>query len=187
MPTTVKEGERLVWCQPMQRKDCQLTPTDITHAITWFREETGQKPALILVHPSKHQMAEENSSGIRVEALGGVLAWEVWLSPTEHFVTPSIARDFFGGQIGEGRHEIKTRPRIPLGRRPTDLPIEKVMQLHGQELGVRAIAKRLSTEGIEVSRMAIHRAIKKAEAKLQLQLPLEDRTTGKKQDRRRTK
>lgn len=76
-------------------------------------------------------------------------------------------------QIEEKRHEIQTRHIIPLGRPSADLPMDKVLSWRrDEELGVRAIAKRLNSQGFKVSRMAVHRAIKKEEAKAQLELPI---------------
>lgn len=88
--------ETIVWCEPQERKDMSLRPSDIGRAIEWFREQTEQEPRLILVHPTKEDMARENAGHIRVEPLGGVLASEVWLSPAEHFVTPLPATEFLG-------------------------------------------------------------------------------------------
>ena len=87
LPTGNQPIEAVVWCEPQERKDMSLGPSDIGRAVEWFREQTGQEPGLILVHPSKEDMAKENGN-IRVETRGGVLASEVWLSAAEHFVTP---------------------------------------------------------------------------------------------------
>ena len=94
--------EATVWCEPQERKDMSLHPGDITRAIEWFREQTGQEPRLILVHPTKEGMARESAGNITVETRGGVLASEVWLSPAEHFVTPLVTppptTEFLGGE-----------------------------------------------------------------------------------------
>ena len=96
LPTENQPIEATVWCEPQERKDMSLHPGDITRAIEWFREQTGQEPRLILVHPTKEGMAREDAGNIRVEPLGGVLASEVWLSAAEHFVTPLPATEFLG-------------------------------------------------------------------------------------------
>jgi len=88
LPTENQPIEAAVWCEPQERKDMSLCPSDITRAIEWFTERTGQEPRLILVHPTKEGMARGNAGNIRVEPLGGVLASEVWLSAAEHFVAP---------------------------------------------------------------------------------------------------
>ena len=87
-PTENRPVEATVWCEPQERKDMSLCPGDIARAIEWFREQTGQEPRLILVHPTKEGMARKKAGNIRIETLGGVLASEVWLSAAEHFVAP---------------------------------------------------------------------------------------------------
>lgn len=85
LPTENQPIGTAVWCEPQERKDMSLCPGDIARATSWFKEQTGQEPGLILVHPSKEDMARENAGNITVETLGGVLASEVWLSPAKHF------------------------------------------------------------------------------------------------------
>jgi len=101
LPTENQPVEAVVWCEPQERKDMSLRPGDIARAITWFTEQMGQEPKLILVHPTKEGMARENAGNIRVEPLGGVLASEVWLSAAKHFVTPPSGDDMTDQKIAD--------------------------------------------------------------------------------------
>lgn len=183
----------LVWCEPMERKSPQLIATDISHAITWFREETGQEPRLIMVHPSLEAMARENSNGIAVQAVGGCLAWEVWLSlvakspqtlppekpqpvdmpegssrvtPTEE-PPPSSPPD--ASESKSGRDKTKARGKLPTAMvSQGGLPLKKIMRWHNKGLSTRTIADRLSGQGSTISYRTIARVISR-----QLQLSME--------------
>jgi thioesterase domain-containing protein len=64
-------------------------------------------------------------------------------------------------QIGKWRNQTQTRPIVPLERRKTELPLEKVLEMMAQGLGARRIAKRLTKKGSKVSFMAPDRAPEK--------------------------
>lgn len=178
-------AEALVWCEPQERKNMSLVQGDIGRAIAWFGEVTGQQPELIMVHPSNEHIAMENSNGIRVQTLGGVLASEVWLSVEDNFVMPKLATDvvtesisgYFQAQpmeIPTEKEKTKmstlnsTSPKVdnfrPRGRPKTykklSLPDDKIKQLHKEGLGAKAIASKLKREqGIPVSYKTIQRVL----------------------------
>jgi len=159
---TTSDFKVAVWAEPQERLDMHLMPSNIEKALAWFKDKAGQEARLIMVHPNNEGLAKQNSNDIKVATMGGILASEVWLSSSDNFVTPSPARDFLTSQIEDERYKIETRPRIPVGRPCSDLPMEKILALHSEGLGARAIAKRLSDEGINVSYITVHRALKKA-------------------------
>ena len=163
-------GPMVTWCEPMQRGDLKLAPSDIQDALAWFKETTGHDAKLIVLNPKNDHYAREAGDGVKVEYLGGCLTWEVWLSAEDNFVTQQahIRTDTDLGQ--QRRNEIMIRRILPIGRPSIDLPMEKVTALAAKGLGYRAIAKTLQAEGIQVSHMAVSRAIKK----LQRELPTDE-------------
>ena len=162
-------GPMITWCEPIQRGDLRLAPGDIEDALTWFKETTGQDAKLIVLNAKNERYAKEAGDSVKVEYLGGCLTGEVWLSAEDIFVTPKpyIQTDTDFEQ--KKRNEIQTRCFLPVGRPSLDLPTEKITELAAQGLGYRLIARRLQSEGIQVSHMAISRAMKK----LQSELPID--------------
>lgn len=77
------------------------------------------------------------------------------------FVTPRLATSSLDSQLSEKRNKSNMRPMTPLGRPTRDLPVEKIAELRAQGLGARSIAKQLQAEGVKVSFMTIHRALKR--------------------------
>lgn len=152
--------EWIVWADQIKRGDLQLAPGDIEDSLAWFRDKAGQVPKMIALNPQNEHLADK-ATGIKIVCLSGVLAWEVWLSSSDNFVTPSLDTDFLKSQIRSNRDKTNMKPRLPLGRPPVDLPIEKILELHNKGLGVRAIANELEGQGVRVSYRTIHRAIKR--------------------------
>jgi len=154
-------GPVAVQAVPIMRGDMQLQPDDIEEAIAWFKDKTGQEPKLVILNRKNEHLAEETGDDVKVEYLGGVLRGEVWLSATDNFVTPKSATGLNGDYEWGKRNEIQMRTIVPLGRKPIDLPMGKLLELRGQGLDFRAIAKRLIDEGIRTTHMAIKQAIDK--------------------------
>lgn len=164
----VPDRSAIVWAEPIERGDSRLVVGDITKALAWFRDKTGQEPKLIILNRKNECFAKEAGDGIKVDYLGGCLASEVWLSSADNFVAPKLVTGFPDTQLLDKRNKSNMRPMIPLGRPIRDLPLEKIAKLRAQGLGARSIAKCLQAEGVRVSFMTIHRAIRR-EVRLQYQ------------------
>ena len=174
--------EVAVWAEPIERRPLQLVTGDIKEAINCFRDKTGQEAKLIILHPSNKHLANEVGDGIRVDYLGGCLAFEVWLSsednsgtpvPDTQVVTESISETPKAQSIASypetkksTLNPIKSRVDFfrPRGRPKTYkkrlLPDDKIKQLHHEGMGAKAIATQLKTEqGIDVSYKTIQRVL----------------------------
>ena len=161
----------VIWCEPMQRGDLKLAPGDIQDALTWFKGTTGQDAKLIILNPKNERYAKAAGDGVKVEYLGGCLTWEVWLAAEDNFVTQLSHIQTDTNLEQKKRNEIPTHIILPVGRPSVDLPMKKVTELAAQGMGYRAIAKRLQSEGIQVSHMAVSRAIKKLQGELPIDAP----------------
>lgn len=75
----------LVWCDPVERGDLKLAPGDITDAIKWFTEKTGQPPRQIFLCPKNERFASEIPEEITVVYINGVLLWEIQLTGAERW------------------------------------------------------------------------------------------------------
>jgi len=141
----------------------RLKPDDVRRAAEVFERKFGQRPRALGLHEDCDLQikAAAEEMGIMLYHPQGMLAHEIWLSPSESFVTRSSGISSFQLQIGEERNEIQTRPLIPLGRPPTELPMQELLELRNQGLGAREIAKKLGAEGLKVSHMAVYRALRK--------------------------
>jgi len=141
----------------------RLKPDDVRRAVEVFERKFGQRPLALGLHeacaPQIKAAAEE--MGIMVHHPPGMLAHEIWLNPSESFVTRSSGISSLQLQIGEERNRIQARTLIPIGRPPIELPMQKLLELRNQGLGTREIAKKLREEGLKVSHMAVYRALRK--------------------------
>lgn len=147
----------------MNLETLRLEPDDVRWAVEVFENRFGQRPLALGLHkgcaPQIKAAAEE--MGIMVHHPPGMLAQEIWLNPSESFVTRSSAIGSLQLQIDEWRNRIQPRPLVPLGRPPIELPRQELLELRGRGLGAREIAKRLQQQGLEVSHMTVHRVIRK--------------------------
>lgn len=143
----------------------RLTPDDVSKAVEIFEQKFRQRPLAIGLHENGDPWIQEAAEelGIPVHQPSGMLLQEIWLSPTDNFVTVFSDTSLSEAQIPEECNKTQTRPEIPIGRPPMELPMEKLLELKGQALSARAIAKRLQEEGLNTSHMAVYRALKKAQ------------------------
>ena len=153
--TAGNEATWMPWCN---LDALQLVPEDIAKAMAFFSRQTGTETKAIGLNPKNEKLAGEAGDAIQVSYSPGILLWEVWLSanPTVNFVTPKTAMALGEIQAVE-RNKTQTQPITIVGRPPTELPVEKVLELKAQGLGSREIAKKVG-----VSHMTVIRVLRKA-------------------------
>ena len=179
-------GSMIVWAekspkQYLELARLELVKGDISRAISWFKDNTGQEPKQICLNPNCERLAVEAGDSIQVNYVGGCLAWEVWLSAEESFKTPKLAplkvdptqtidaKDKevllhtnapLEPSVTKPSHGKEIRPIISLGGRPKkNIPIDLVHKLSEQGLSTTDIAKKLKAKGCIVSRIMVSRIL----------------------------
>ena len=157
--------ENGAWFNYVNLETLRLEADDVAKAVEIFEQKFRQRPLAIGLHENIDPRIEEAAEelAIPVHHPSGMLLQEIWLSPTDSFVTVPSDTGLSEAQIREERNKTQTRPEIPIGRPPMELPMEKLLELKRQGFGARAIAKRLREEGLSISHMAVYRALRKAQ------------------------